>query len=276
MLTWSQVVSDDLMPKVERLKEIGYDGIEVTLGTDDNEAYLRLGKFAAQLDMEVNCVMPLGPQENPISSDPQVRSKAVDQIKWGIDRAAEMESKVICGPFHSAFATFANKAPHEQELKWSAEVLSVAAEYAGQVGITLAIEALNRFECYLCNTMEQLVELTKRVSHQNLGVMFDTHHANIEEKSFSEAIDTAAPYLKHVHISENDRGTPGDGHILWDEVFASLFKHHYEGWLTIESFTRNDPDFANSINVWREFSAPGDVAEDGFAFINKMREKHGL
>lgn len=276
MLAWSQVVSDDLMPKVERLKEIGYDGIEVTLGTDDKEAYRRLGNFVNRLDLEVTCVMPIGPDENPISSDPQVRSKAVDQIKWGIDRASDMDAKIICGPFHSAFATFANKAPDEQELQWSSEVLTTVAEYAGQAEITLAIEALNRFECYLCNTMAQLVELTEHVSHPNLGVMFDTHHANIEEKSFSEAIDTAAPYLKHVHISENDRGTPGDGHILWDEVFASLSKHNYDGWLTIESFTRNDPDFANAINVWREFSAPWDVAEDGFAFINKMREKHGL
>lgn len=276
MLAWSQVVSDDLMPKVERLKQIGYDGIEVTLGTDDNEAYRRLGNFVSQLDMEVNCVMPIGPDENPISSNPKIRSKAIDKIKWGIDRAADMEARVICGPFHSAFATFANKAPDEQELQWSAEVLSAAAEYAGQADITLAIEALNRFECYLCNTMEQLVELSNRVSHPNLGVMFDTHHANIEEKSFSEAIDRAAPQLKHVHISENDRGTPGDGLVQWDEVFASLSKHHYDGWLTIESFTRNDPEFANAINVWREFSAPWDVAEDGFNFIEEMRDKHGL
>lgn len=276
MLAWSQVVSDDLMPIVERLKTIGYDGIECTLGTDDEAAYRRLGDFVESLGMEVNGVMPLGPDENPISSSPEVRARALDRIKWGIDRAESMNARVICGPFHSAFATFANKAPDEQELEWSAEVLAGAAEYAAQADITLALEALNRFECYLCNTMEQLVGLANRVSHPNLGVMFDTHHANIEEKKFSEAIDTAAPLLRHVHISENDRGTPGDGHIPWDEVFSGLARHGYSGWLTIESFTRNDPEFANGINVWREYSKPWDIAENGFAFIQKMREKHGL
>lgn len=276
MLAWSQVVSDEMMPMVERLKTIGYDGIECTLGTEDQAAYRRLGDFVRQLDLEVNCVMPLGPEENPISSSPQVRSRAVDRIKWGIDRAESMGAGVICGPFHSAFATFAGRSPQEQEYEWSAEVLSKAAEYAAQAEITLALEALNRFECYLCNTMEQLAGLVERVAHPNTGILFDTHHANIEEKKFSDAIDTAAPYLRHVHISENDRGTPGEGHIPWEETFAGLSRHNYQGWLTIEAFTRNDPEFANSINVWREYSRPWDIAEKGFAFIRKMQQKHGL
>ena len=104
--------------------------------------------------------------------------------------------------------------------------------------------------------------------------MIDTHHANIEEKIISDAIDTIAPYLSHVHISENDRGTPGKGHIPWDEVFSSLSKIKYDGWLIIEGFTRNDPDFANAINVWREFAKPWDMAEQGYAFIQSMIDKH--
>lgn len=276
MLAWSQTVSDDLMPMVDRLKKIGYDGIECTLGTDDKEAYRRLGNHVKSLGMEVNCVMPLGPDENPIDPSPEVRSKAVDRIKWGVDRAESMNAKIICGPFHSAFATFANKAPDDQEYNWSAEVLAEAADYASQADITFALEALNRFECYLCNTMEQLVSLVQRVSHPRVGILYDTHHANIEEKKFQDSIVTAAPFLRHVHISENDRGTPGEGHIAWDDIFAGLSEHDYNGWLTIESFTRNDPDFANSINVWREYSKPWDIAESGFAFIQNMRGKHNL
>jgi D-psicose/D-tagatose/L-ribulose 3-epimerase len=124
--------------------------------------------------------------------------------------------------------------------------------------------------------MEQLVNLVKRVDHPNVKAMFDTHHANMEEKKFSTAIQTVAPVLAHVHISENDRGTPGDGHILWDETFATLAATGYKGWLTIEAFTRSDPDFANAINVWREYSKPWDMAENGLTFIRQMSEKHGL
>lgn len=85
-----------------------------------------------------------------------------------------------------------------------------------------------------------------------------------------------APVLGHVHISENDRGTPGEGHIEWNPIFSTLAGVGYEGWLTIKAFTRNDPDFANSINVWREYSEPWDVAEKGFELIQRMKAKHSL
>jgi D-psicose/D-tagatose/L-ribulose 3-epimerase len=206
-----------------------------------------------------------------------VRRKAVNRLKEAIDCAHAVGSTIICGPFHSAFATFTNRRPpDDQEVGWSAEVLHSAGNYAAQAGIVLAVEALNRFECYLCNTMDQLLDLVKRANHANVKAMFDTHHANIEEKKLSAAIRTIAPVLAHVHISENDRGTPGDGHVSWDETFSSLAEIKYNGWLTIEAFTRNDPNFANAINVWREYSRPWDMAEKGLEFIRSMVKKYGM
>lgn len=276
LLAWSAVVSDDLLPTVERLKKIGYDGIEIFLGVEDKDVYKRFGNEVNNLGLDMTCVMVLGPGENPIDPSADVRSKSLDRIKWAVDRANDMNAKVICGPIHSAFATFVDKAPDEDEYKRSAEVLSQAGEYAAEAGIMLAPEAINRFECYLCNTMEQLTELIDRVSHPNVKAHFDTHHANIEEKKLGGALRKIAPVLGHVHISENDRGTPGSGHVPWEETFSTLAEIDYDGWLTIEAFTRDDPDFANSINVWREYSKPWDVAEQGYTFIKEMCEKHGL
>jgi D-psicose/D-tagatose/L-ribulose 3-epimerase len=181
-----------------------------------------------------------------------------------------MNAKVMCGPFHSAHGFFTKKPPQDEEYQRCAEVLHAAGEYAAQAGITLALEALNRFECYLCNTMEQLQRLVKASDHPNVKAMFDTHHANIEEKKNQTALQTIAPYLAHVHISENDRGTPGDGLVQWDENFSALAEIKFDGWLTIEAFSRNDPDFANAINVWREYSAPWDMATKGLAFIKQQ------
>ena len=183
---------------------------------------------------------------------------------------------MICGPFHSAFATFTRRPPDEDEYKRSADVLHSAGELAAQADVTLALEAINRFECYLCNTMEQLIHLVEMVDQDNVTAMYDTHHANIEEKSLSEAINRVSPFLSHVHISENDRGTPGDGHIGWDDTFKALAEFNYQGWLTIEAFTRSDPNFANAINVWRQYSQPWATAEKGFAFIKGMCQKHGM
>lgn len=276
LLAWSAKISEDLFPVTERLKSIGYDGVELFMGVSDEKAYKQYGNFAKSLGLEVTSVIGLGPDENPISSEAKVRKKAVERIKWFIDCAHEMDCKLIGGPLHSAFATFANKAPDEDDYKRSAEVLAKSAEYAAEADIMLSVEAINRFECYLCNTVAQMADIVKRVSHPNVTAHYDTHHANIEEKDIVQSIYDVAPILGHVHISENDRGTPGDGHIPWDNVFAALSEIEYDGWLTIESFSRNDVDFANSINVWREYSTPWDVAEKGFDLIHKMKNKHNL
>ncbi len=276
VLVWSAIMSEELKPIVDKLKTIGYDGVEFFIGTADESAYKSMGDFTKDLGLEVTTVFVVGKEENPVSDDAAIRASALDRIKWGIDRAHDLNAKIMCGPFHSAHAIFAKRAPQDREYEWSGQVLHSAGDYAAQGGITLALEALNRFECYLCNTMEQLTRLVKTVNHPNVKAMFDTHHANIEEKNFEQAISTIAPLLAHVHISENDRGTPGDGQVHFEEAFSNLAKINYQGWLTIEAFSRNDPDFANSIGVWREYSKPWDIAEKGLKFIKQMSTKHVL
>jgi D-psicose/D-tagatose/L-ribulose 3-epimerase len=238
--------------------------------------YKHFGEHIRNLELDITCVMVLGADEDPISDSLIVRNKGLDRIKWAIDRASDMESKIICGPFHSAYANFSKKAPQNEEYKRGADILLKAGEYAKEAGVVLALEAVNRFECYLCNTMDQLLKLVNLVSHPNVQALYDTHHSNIEEKNIKEAIDKISPVLSHVHISENDRGTPGKGQVLWDDTFSALAEIGYQGWFTIEAFTLNDPDFANLINVWREYSAPWEIAEQGFKFIQHMSDKYGF
>lgn len=276
VLAWSANVSEGLFPIIERLKTIGYDGVEYFVGATDENAYKVVGKHSKDIGLEVTTVTVVSPDANPINESASVRKKGLDRIKWAIDRSYDLGSTVLCGPFHSAHAHFEAHPALDEEYKRAAEILYQAGEHAKQANIVLAPEALNRFECYLCNTMEQLAKLITMVNHPNVRAMFDTHHANIEEKKYVNAINTIAPYLSHVHISENDRGTPGDGHVPFDDAFAALSAVNYKGWLTIEAFSRNDPDFANAINVWREYNDPWNIAEGGLKFIKEMCLKHGL
>ncbi|WP_128544227.1 sugar phosphate isomerase/epimerase family protein [Larkinella soli] len=274
VLAWTAVMSEKLNPIVERLKTIGYDGVECFIDSTDVSEYRKFGDHLKQLGLQSTAVTVVGPDANPVSDSAWVREQAVDFLKGVVDRTHAMGGTVLCGPIHSAFATFSRREPQNVEYDRSAEVLNQVGEYARQAGIVLAVEALNRFECYLCNTMAQLRELVRRADHPNVRAMFDTHHANMEEKRFPEAIRTIAPVLAHVHISENDRGTPGDGHVPWDDTYRTLAELNYGGWLTIEAFTRNDVDFANGINVWREYNDPWDVAESGFRFIKTNRDRY--
>lgn len=208
MLLWTNHVTEQHFDIIETLKKTGYDGIELFLGSGDEAHYSKLGNFFSKMDMGVTAVAALEPEENIASPDKKYREAGLDKLKWSIDMTAAANGEVICGPFHSTFAFFTRQPPTSEERSRSAEVLRKAAEYAEKANIILAPEAVNRFECYLYNTMADLKTLVEKVDHPNFGAMYDTHHSNIEEKSQEGAIKTIAPCLKHVHISENDRGTP--------------------------------------------------------------------
>lgn len=275
MLLWTTFVDESYFPIIEKLKAVGYDGIEIPIGDGGAADYRKVGQFLASLGLGCTSVSSVFEDGNPASSNPKIRAAAVDQLKWRIDMGAELGSTVIGGPFHSAFAYFSKEPPTADERKWSAEVLRQAAEYAEQANIILTPEALNRFECYLYNTMADVSTLIKEVDHPNLRIIYDTHHAHIEEKNVSGVIKEYGPLFAHVHISESDRGTPGSGQVRWEETFKALQELGYDGWLTIEAFSRNNPEFASSINVWRNFENTLDeIYEDGYTFIKTMWEKY--
>ncbi|MDN5215168.1 sugar phosphate isomerase/epimerase [Fulvivirgaceae bacterium BMA12] len=269
MLLWTNHVTEQHYNIIDKLKNTGYDGIEIFLGEGDSKLYSSMGRHLSDIGMGINCVASLAPEQNIASPDQKFREAGLDRLKWVIDMGEAVGVEVICGPFHSSFAYFTRQPPTQEERQWSIEMLQKAAEYAQAANIILAPEALNRFECYLYNTMADLRTMVEKVNHPSLGAMYDTHHANMEEKSQAEAIKRIAPYLKHVHISENDRGTPGSGQVNWPDVFSTLKEINYDGWLTIEAFSTVIPEFANAINVWRDYSPMDEVYTEGLKFIKK-------
>ena len=269
MLLWTNHVTEQHYPIIEALKNTGFDGIEVPLGDGDAAHYQKIGNHLSELNLGRTAVTSLLEETNIASPDPTIRQAGLDRIKWAVDMAQALGAEIICGPIHSAFAYFTYTPPTEEEKKWSIEMLQQAGAYAQQAGVVLAPEALNRFECYLCNTMAQMKEILDGVNHPNVGAIFDTHHANIEEKSQKSAIETISSHLKHVHITENDRGTPGKGQINWQEVFSTLKSVGYDGWLTIEAFSTTIPEFANSINVWRNYSPADEIYQEGYRLIKE-------
>ena len=132
----------------------------------------------------------------------------------------------------------------------------------------MGLEALNRFECYLVNTMDDLCDLVRRVGHPNIKAMYDTFHANIEEADPIGALTRNRDEIIHIHISENDRGVPGRGNIDWPKTFAAIEAIGYDDWLTIEAFGRGLPDLAAATKVWRDFAeSPEAVYREGYAHI---------
>jgi len=277
MLLWTTSVDESHYPILKDLKKTGYDGVEIPIGEVPEKNYQIIAKMLKDLDLECTSVTSLLEDGNPVSPDPAIRQKAIDQMKWRIEMAAIMGVQVIGGPFHSAFASFSGQPPTPQERDWSAEVLRPVSEYAAKYNIILTPEALNRFECYLYNTLGEIAELIRKFDHPSLRMTYDTHHAHIEEKNMREVILQNRDLIAHVHISENDRGTPGKGQVHWEQIFNTLKEINYDGWLTIEAFSRNNPEFASGINVWRNFQPTlEEIYRNGFTFIkNSWRDAAG-
>ncbi len=273
LLVWTAFVTEEHFPILEKIKKTGYDGVEIPLFDGDAEHYKKIKKELDNLGLGCTAVTVVNADTNPISPDASIRKAALERIKWALDMTSVMGGDLLAGPYHSALGVFSGQPPTADERKRAIEVLTQAAEHAQKVKVKIAIEYLNRFECYFLTNALDAKNLVREINHPYFGTMYDTFHANIEEKNISQAIASMEDTYIHVHISENDRGTPGSGHVHWDETFKALRKAKYDGWLTIEAFGRALPDLAAATKIWRDmFPSPEDVYGNGFKFIKEKWE----
>jgi len=272
MLLWTTHVTQEHLPLFKKLKKIGYDGVEIPVFAGDTAHFERIGKAIKDNGLACTSVTVIPDQQHsPISPKAEHRKAAVQYLKWAIECSQAMGSEVLCGPFYQPLGLFTGKGPTEQEKKRAAQVHRQAAQFAAKANLILALEYLNRFECYFLNTMADAAAYVKRVNHPNVGVHFDTFHANIEEKNPVGCITEHIDVIKHVHISENDRGTPGTGHIDWPGTFKALRSGGYDGWLVVEAFGRALPDLAAATRVWRDFfTSQEEVITGALKFIKQQ------
>lgn len=269
LLLWTINVEDRHMPILEDLKKTGYDGVEVPVFGGDAAQFQALGRRLSDMGLERTAVSALTSTDvNPLDADAAVRAKAVDFMKGVLDGCAALGAARVVGPMHSTLGHFSGSGPTEDEKKRAVEFHHTVGDHAKSVGVAVNLEALNRFECYFVNTMADLQAHVERVNHPFIRGMYDTFHCNIEEKDPVGAIARHAKAIDHVHISENDRGTPGRGHIDFPAVFKALKAVNYDGWCTIEAFGRGLVELAAATKVWRDFFPdPKQVYQEGFTCI---------
>ena len=252
VLLWTAAATEEHLPLLDSLRAWGYDGVEFPMFTPDCSPWATLAAKLDDLGLGRTAVTIMPEAGNPISPDPAVRQAGLDHLRACLDTCAVLGADRLVGPMYSPCGKLVGRGPIPAEWDWAVETLRAAAEHAEDVGLTLAVEPLNRFETYFLNCVEQAVRLVEEVGHPRLGILYDTFHANIEEKDPVGAARVAGPHLAHVHISENDRSTPGAGHVLWPQVFAALREARYDGWLTVEAFGRALPEVAAATCIWRD------------------------
>jgi D-psicose/D-tagatose/L-ribulose 3-epimerase len=262
----------DLLPKI---KAAGFDGVEVSMFKPAEFAAADIRRGLEENGLECTICSVMSPDVSLTSEDPWVRMHARNHLIECAAMTAEVGAKIIAGPLYSPVGYLPGRRRTDEEWKWAVDGYRSIGARLRQYDVTIAIEPLNRFETYFLNTAADAVRLCDEIDNPHVGILFDTFHANIEEKDIAQAYRTVGRHLKHVHTCENDRGIPGSGHVEWPCIFQALRDIEYDGWLTIESFASALPELSAAASIWRDIEPMAEsIAFEGIKFLKRNVVSH--
>ena len=261
---WEKEWAADYTQYVKKAEKLGFDILEIGASPlpDYSQEQIRLLRQCAK-DSGVTLTAGYGPtfEHNMGSSDPAIREKASEWFKRLFEVMGQLEISKIGGALYSYWPVDFSKPVHkEDDWKYSVEGMKKLSELAKPYQITLNLEVLNRFENHILNTAEEGVQFVTEVDRDNLKVMLDTFHMNIEETSISAAIRTAGNLLGHFHTGECNRMVPGQGRMPWREIAEALHEIQYDGSVVMEPFVRRGGQIEKDIHIWRNMKT--DISEE--------------
>jgi D-psicose/D-tagatose/L-ribulose 3-epimerase len=264
---WMARWTDDVAPILRVVADLGYDGVEISLlGMTDDRAAAMAGLIRDH-GLAVTCSDGLSRQADITSDDPDLRQAGLAHLRWAVRTAARIGSAGLAGVVYAPWGVF-DPARKVERAARSAEMLGLLDRDLAEHGVILGIEAINRFETDLVNTAAEAVALARATGSAHVGALRDTFHLNIEDKDIRGAIAGAGDRLVHFHVSDNDRGVPGSGHVPWGEVKAGLADVGYDGWVVAEMFVRPGNPASADLNIWREIEPDAtDAARRALAFM---------
>ena len=268
LLLWTGAAGKEHYPLFKQIKSWGFDGVELPMFNAAGSDWADLKRVLDGEGLARTVVTVPAPGGNLIGENAADRAAGLTFFKQCIDASHALGAEKIAGPLCSPVGRLVGRGRTPQEWDWCVEGLKALCDYAGSFPIS--VEPLNRFETYFLNSTADAAALVNAVGHKNFGFLYDTFHSNIEEKGVAAAIRTGGKCINHVHISANDRATPGEDHVDYAATFSTLKEIGYNDWLVIEAFGLCLPDLAAATCIWRKM-APSEehIAKQGGAFIRK-------
>ncbi len=270
---WFSPPADDRLAEIApRLRAWGFDLIELPIENPGDWDPARTADLLAGLGLGASICVAMGPDRD-LTADAATVAATQDYLRACIDAAAAVGARAVAGPLYTPVGKTWRMDAAERTATIDRLIagLRPLADYAGERGVTLALEPLNRFETSFVNTAEQAVEIVDRVDSPALGILLDTFHMNIEEKDQAAAIRRVGDRLAHFHACGCDRGTPGADQIAWPAIAAALAETGYDGAVVIESFTPDNQSIARAAAIWRPLAPTQDtLAVEGLAFLRTL------
>jgi D-psicose/D-tagatose/L-ribulose 3-epimerase len=273
---WTSPLTDEAVGRlVPHAATLGFDMVELPLEGIDEFDYARAGALIRDCGLKVSAAAVMGPGRDLVHPDPQVRVEGAAYVRRAIEAAHELGATNLVGPIYASVGRTwqATAAERARDVDLLVAQLTALSAYAADHGVVLCIEPLNRFETSFINLARQAIEVVDRVDSPSCKVLLDTFHMNIEEQSLGDAIRLTGRRLAHLHACENDRGTPGAGHLPWNEVADALVAIGYDGPVIVETFTDKVTTIARAAAIWRPLAEDQDtLARDGVAFLRRLLE----
>lgn len=274
--TWlwqSRLSNDDLRRLAPHVAGMGFDLIEIPIDAVAQMDYGEAGRIVRDNGLSVTVCAAMGPGRDLIHPEEATRRDGMTYVKACIDASEAVGSDHVIGPLYSSVGRCWKMTADERERDTELLVgqLRELSDYARDRGVLLCVEPLNRFETSFMNLASQAVEVVDRVDRPACRILLDVFHLGIEEKDPGEAIRTAGHRLAHVHVSENDRGTPGTGHLPWPDIAAALHDVAFDGPIVIETFSEQNETIARAASIWRPLAeSPDALARDGLEFLREL------
>ena len=269
---WTSPFNRETVALFPKIKSFGYDAVEIPV-EDPSLIDLDLVKKAlADQDLKAIICGAFGPSRDLTHADPAFHQTCFNYLDSCLEIASELGAGFVAGPMYSAVGKARLVAPEQRKVEWDLAVsnLRKVCRRAGEFGLDLAIETLNRFETDLINTSEDLMRLIGDINEPQAKAVLDGFHLNIEEPDLESAIRRVGDKLIHVQVSENYRGTPGTGQTNWAAWKRGLEAINYRGTISIESFTPQVKELAGAVCIWKPLVPSQDgFAKEGLEFLKK-------
>ncbi|MQA75714.1 MAG: TIM barrel protein [Solirubrobacterales bacterium] len=270
---WVSPLTDERLAELApHVRGLGFDVIELQVEVPGQWDPALAAELASAHGLATSLCCVMGADRDLSVADPGVVGPTQDYLRGCIEVAERIGSGVVAGPMYAPVGRLWRLAPGERRATVArvAEALRPLAEHAGERGVRLAVEPLNRYETSLLNTVEQGLELVELVDSQACGLLLDTYHLNIEETDPPAAATAAGSRIAHVHACGTDRGAPGGDRFAWGDFATALRAAAYEGAVCIESFTPEQETIATAAAIWRPLAAsPDALAADGLRFLRE-------
>ena len=236
---------DPLELSITKAAALGFNGVELFTASGHSVDPVLLEKLFQRSGMKISAVgTGAGKVIKGLTlTDPDagIRDQAISFISDMISFGARFDAPAIIGSMQGNASAGIGK---EIAIEWLTEGLNILGSFAEKNGVNLIFEPLNRYETNLINRLEDAAQLVKSLNTQNVTLLADLFHMNIEEKSIPDSISKYGSLIGHVHFADSNRQPVGNGHIQMKDIAKALMETGYKGYISAEAFPWPDPDKA--------------------------------